>query len=226
MAAPVRKAQPTPPSPAEILEQIEALRAQEPELNQRMEEEAELSVTSGDETRYKAAVDAKVAHHQNITRLEAALAGAEARTKQEARAQQLAAQAAVRARVGKVLDERLATVAKIESAIGDLVKGWRELIELSDKAYAAYPNGPPPSGMALSNMELIQLVGAELYRQGATVPITGRPIVERLPPTIPGPKCPDYMLLLQPQKIVPLSTAIERANELARNVMEGKRNAA
>jgi hypothetical protein len=125
-------------------------------------------------------------------------------------------------RVGKMLDERMATVAKIESAIGNLVRGWRQLIEQSDRAYSAYPNGPPPTGFALTNGELIQLLGAELFRQGATTPVTGRPQLERLPPTLPGPKCPDYMMLNQPEKITPLHTAIEQANAHARNVMESK----
>jgi hypothetical protein len=95
--------------------------------------------------------------HQEIARLEAALTGAEARSKQQAKAQQIAAQAAVRARVGKLLDERLSAVTRIETAVTDLVKGWRELIQLSDKAFVAFPNGPPPSGTALTNAELIQL---------------------------------------------------------------------
>jgi hypothetical protein len=215
-----------PPSPAEIIELLEQRKGQLPVLMQRQAEEAELSISSGDDSRYLAVVGEMAALDQEIKRLESALVGAEARSKQQAKAQQFAAQAAVRARVGKLLDERLTTVTRIETAIGDLVKGWRQLVELSDKAFVAFPNGPAPAGPALTNAELIQLVGAELYRQGATVPITGRPVAERLTPTLPGPKCPDYMLLAQPEKITPLSTAIEQANALARNIMEGKHHAA
>jgi hypothetical protein len=218
MATALRK---PPPSPAEILELIEAKKAQVPVLTLRQAEEAEASISSGDDTRYNSVVAEMSSLHAEIVRLESALVGAEARSKQQAKAQQLAAQAAVRARVSKLLDERLSSVTKIETAIVDLVKGWRELIQLSDKAFVAYPNGPPPSGTALTNAELIPLVAAELYRLGATVPITGRPVTERLAPTLPGPKCPDYMLLAQPEKIVPLSTAIEQSNALTRNLMNG-----
>jgi hypothetical protein len=128
--------------------------------------------------------------------------------------------------VSKILDERVGTVAKIEAAIAELVRGWHELIEQSDRALVAFPNGPPPTGMALTNGELIQLLGAELFRQGATVPVTGRPQLERLPPTLPGPKSPDYMMIHQPEKITKLRVVIEQANNLARSIMEGKKDAA
>jgi hypothetical protein len=221
-----RKSEPATLSPAEILEQLEALRAQEPALNRRMEEEADLSITSGDDTQYRAAVDALAAHHADKARLEAALSGAEARTEAEAKAQRLAARAAQVERVGKFLDQRTAIVEKIETAVGELVKEWRALIALSDKAYAAFPNGPPPQGMALQNMELTQLLAAELYRQSAVAPITGRPQLERQPPTLPSPRCPNHLLLAQPEKITPLRVEIERANNLARSIMEQKANAA
>jgi len=223
MAAPVRKQQPTP---TEILDLIAARKGELPGLLSRQNEAAEQSIVSGDDAGYQAAVAAVAAHHREIERLQSALVGANARSREMAEAQQRLAQAAARERFYKIIDHRSEIVAKIETAIGDLVKGWRELIELSDKAYAAYLNGPPPTGMALTNGELIQLLGAELFRQGATVPVTGRPQLERLPPTIPGPKCPDYMMLNQPEKIVKLSVVIEQANNLARSIMEGKRNAA
>ena len=224
MTAPARKQ--SLPSPAELLDLISARKAELPALLAKQNEAAEQSVTSGDETEYQAAVAAVAAQHREIERLQSALVGANARSREMAEAQQRLAQAAARERFYKIIDHRSEIVAKIETAIGDLVKGWRELIELSDKAYTAYPNGPPPTGMALTNGELIQLLGAELFRQGATVPVTGRPQLERLPPTIPGPKCPDFMLLHQPEKITKLSVVIEQANNLARSIMEGKRNAA
>jgi hypothetical protein len=80
--------------------------------------------------------------------------------------------------------------------------------------------------MALQNMELTQLLAAELYRQSAVAPITGRPQFERQPPTLPTPRSPNHLLLAQPEKITPMRVEIERANQTARNYMEGKRNAA
>jgi hypothetical protein len=154
------------------------------------------------------------------------MVGATARSREQAEAQQRAARAAQVERVSNILEQRVATVAKIEAAIAELVRGWHELVEISDKALVAFPNGPPPTGMALTNGELIQLLGAELFRQGATVPVTGRPQTERLPPTLPGPKSPDYMMIHQPEKIAKLSVVIEQANALARTTMEAKQNAA
>jgi hypothetical protein len=225
MAVAARKSAPL--QPAEILDLIAAAKSKLPDLLRKQHEAAEASITSPEaEERYKACVADIAAAHATIERLQSAMVGATNRNKEAREAEQRAAAAAVRAHVGKLLDQRVAIVARIEGAIGEFVKGWHELIVLSDKALVAYPNGPPPGGLALSNMELVALVSAELYRQGGTVPVTGRPQLERLPPTIPGPKCPDYMLLNQPEKITKLSVAIEQANNLARSIMEGKRNVA
>jgi hypothetical protein len=205
---------------------IAAAKTALPGLLKRQSETAERSVSSGDETEYRGAVDAVATQHREIERLQAALIGATGRAQEAREAEQRAARASLVAHVGKLLDQRIAIVARIETAIGEFVKGWHELIALSDKALTAYPNGPPPGGLALSNMELVALVSAELYRQGGTVPVTGRPQLERLPPTIPGPKCPNYLWINQPEQIPKLSTAVEQANALARSIMEGKRNAA
>jgi hypothetical protein len=219
MATPVRKQQPTP---AEILEQLEALRAQEPELNRRMEQEAELSVSSGDDTRYKAAVDAKVAHDQNIRRLEAALSGAEHRSKAEAAKARQAAEAAVRERFYKAMDRLAPSARELESAIANFVQKYRAHFKNCDEAHVAYPNGPAPSGLGLSNTEIVQQVAAELYRVGATAPVTGRPQLERLPPNIPGAQCNNFMFIAQPEKITPLSVVVEQCVQTARNYMEPK----
>jgi hypothetical protein len=225
MAAPARKLQ-SLPSPAELLDLIAQRKGELPALLKAQNEAAERSVSTNDETEYRAAVDAVVAANRDVERLQQALIGATARNREQAEAAQRAAQAAVRERVGKLLDQRTAIVTRIENAISELVGGWRELIALSDKAHAAYPNGPPPIGLALSNGELIQLVGAELYRLGGVVPVTGTPQLGRMVPTLPGPKCPDYMLIHQPEKITKLSVAIEQANALARSVMENKQQTA
>jgi hypothetical protein len=224
MAVPARK-QSSPPSPAEILELIAARKAELPGLLSRQNEAAEQSITSGDEAGYQAAVAAVTACNTDIARLQSALVGANARSREQAEAQQRAAQAAVRERVGKILEQRVATVARIESATAELVKGWRELVELSDRAHGQIPGGAL-QGMALSNAELIQLLGAELFRQGSTPPVTGRPMLERMVPSLPPPKCPNYLWINQPEMIPKLSTAIEQANKTALNHMEGKRNVA
>jgi hypothetical protein len=223
MAAPARKPQ---ASPAEILDLIAARKAELPALLKRQNEEAERSITSNDESEYRAAVDAVAAAHRDIERLQSAMVGANARSREQAEAQQRAAQAAVRERISKLLEQRLPVAEKIEKAITTLVQAWRELIEISDRALAAYPGGPPPSGLALSNSELIILVAGEMARLGNVPPITGRPVIGRQIPSLPAPRSPDFMLQGMPERITPLRVAIERANETARNHMEGKRNAA
>jgi hypothetical protein len=226
MPAAARKPSTNLPSPAELLELIAQRKAELPTLLKRQNEAAEASVASGDESEYRAAVDAVAALHGDIERLQAALIGATARNKEEAERQQRAAAAAVRERFYKRIDERLPLARKIESKIGEVVRLWHEWIAVNNKAHEEYPNGQPPTGMALTNSEAIQQFATELYRQGATVPITGRPQLERLPPTIPGARSPDYMLLNQPEKITPFSTVIEQANALARTTVEAKANAA
>jgi hypothetical protein len=222
MATSTRKPQASLPSPAELLDLIAQRKAELPGLLKVQNDAAEQSVVTGDDAGYLAAVAAVTACNTDIARLQSAMVGATARTREVAEAQQRAVQAAARERVSKILDERVGTVAKIEAAIAELVRGWHELIEQSDRALVAFPNGPPPTGMALTNGELIQLLGAELFRQGATVPVTGRPQLARLPPTLPGPKSPDYMMIHQPEKITKLSAVIEQANNLARSIMEKK----
>jgi hypothetical protein len=222
MTAAARK-QTFPPSPAEILDLIAAKKAELPELYRRQNEAAEQSITSPEaEERYKACVADIAALHADVTRLEAALTGAEARSKEEARAQRQAAQAAMRERFYKRIDERPPLAKKIEGKITELVQLWHEWIAVNNKAYEEYPNGPPPTGLALTNSEATAQWATELYRQGATIPVTGRPQLERLPPTIPGARSPDYMLIHQPEKIASFTTVIEQANATARNHVEAQ----
>jgi hypothetical protein len=201
-------------------------KAELPGLLKVQNDAAEQSVVTGDDAGYLAAVAAVTACNTDIARLQSAMVGATARTREAAEAQQRAAQAAVRERFYKCIDQRPPLAKKIEDKIGELVALWREWIAVNTKAFEEYPNGPPPTGLAMTNAEAVQQWATELYRQGATVPVTGRPQLERLPPTIPGAHSPDYMLIHQPDKITPFSTVIEQANALARTTMEAKANAA
>ena len=223
MAAPVRKQQ---PSPAEILDLIAARKAELGELLKRQNAAADESIVSGDEAGYQAAVAAVTACNAHISRLQSALVGANARTRELAEAQQRAAQAALRERFYKADDRLLPLAKKMENKIAEFVQVFREYVVAADEAYAAYPNAPAPTGLGLTNTEIMQQVGAELYRVGATVPVTGRPQLERLPPTIPGAKCPDFMMIAQPEKITPFSVVIEQCVQTARNYMENKQHAA
>jgi hypothetical protein len=207
------------------LDLIAAAKAKRSILERRQAEEADQSISSGDDSKYNAVVAEMAALHQEIDRLQSAMVGATNRNKEAREAEQRAAAASLREHISKLLEQRLPVAEKIEKAITALVQAWRELIELSDKALTAY-GGPPPSGLALSNFELSQLLAAELFRLGSVPPITGRPVIGRQVPSLPTPRSPDFMLQGMPERITPLRVQIERANETARNHMEGKRNAA
>jgi hypothetical protein len=222
MPAAARK-QASLPSPAEILDLIAARKAELPALLKEQTEAAEQSITSGDKTQYCSAVDAVKAAHADIERLQVALIGATARSREAAEARQRAAQAAIRERFYKRIDERLPLARKIEGKITELVHLWHEWIAVNTKAYEEYPNGPPPTGLGLTNSEALHQFAAELYRQGGVAPVTGRPQLERLPPTIPGARCPDFMMLAQPEKIASFSGVIGQANAHARTVVESKK---
>ena len=217
MVTPTRKPQASPPSPAEILDQVAALEAQEPELDRKLGEAAEESITSAEgQERYDAILAEKVALHQKTSRLRAALVGAEHRTKAEQEKARQAAEVAKRERFYKANDRLPPLARKMESKIVEFVQVFREYIKAADEAYAAYPNGPAPMGLGLSNTEILQQVSAELYRVGALAPITGRPQTERLPPNIPGAKCPNHLWLAQPELIPAFSVAVEQCVQAAR----------
>jgi hypothetical protein len=225
MAAPARKPQSAAPTPAEILDLIAAAKAKRSILERRQAEEADQSISSGDDSKYNAVVAEMAALHQEIDRLQSAMVGATNRNKEAREVEQRAAAAAVREHVSKLLDQRLAIVARIEAATGDLARAWKELVEQSDKALVALPN-VPTGGMLLTNAELIMAMSAELFRQTAVPAITGRPMPMRMTPSLPAPKCPNFLWLNQPEQIPKLSTAVTEANNLAKSVMEKKNVAA
>jgi hypothetical protein len=106
MPAAARKPSTNLPTPAELLDLIAARKAELPALLKRQNETAEASVASGDESQYNEAVAAMAAAHRDIERLQAALVGATARSREEAEAQQRAAAAAIRERFYKRIDGR------------------------------------------------------------------------------------------------------------------------
>jgi hypothetical protein len=224
-AAPARKPA-TLPSPAELLDLIAQRKAELPELLRKQNDAAEQSIISGNEGDYIDAVGRVAALHREIERLQSAMIGATARTREAAEAQQRAVHAAQVERVSKLLEQRLPVAERIEKAIIDLVKGWHDLIEISDEALTVYPGGPPPSGLALSNSELIALVAGEMARLGNVPPITGRPVIGRQIPSLPAPRAPDFMLMGTPERITPLRVGLEQANQTARTHMEGRKDAA
>src|SRR6516164_4886161 len=101
MAAPARKQQATP---AEILDLIAARKAELGELLRRQNAAADESIVSGEEAGYQAAVAAVTACNADISRLQSALVGANARSREQAEAAQRAAAAAARERFYRIID--------------------------------------------------------------------------------------------------------------------------
>jgi hypothetical protein len=102
------------------------------------------------------------------------------------------------------------------------MQGFRDLIDLNERAYIAFPAGTPPGGVAFGNGEL-QLVAGAMFRQGYVVSIVGgTPAIGQQMPSSPGPEvAPSLQFLELPAKITPLSVAIEEENH-ARRVTERK----
>jgi hypothetical protein len=209
---------------ADIREQLAAVQASVGDLERQQSEAAEASVTSPAAVAdYDRACAALAAAQAEIVRLETALAAVEAKATEATRQRLIAEQAGLRARVGKLLDQRLDAAKRFSGSLESLVRDFRELIDLSDKAYAAFPrlHGEPPEAVALGNTLIIRLVAAEMFRQGHVAPVTGREEVRRSMPSLPGPHA-SFEFIELPERIKPLADEIAEANRFGIAVMEGK----
>jgi hypothetical protein len=208
-----------------IRDQLALARAQLAELVRQQSEAAEASVTSptavADYERATAALDSANAE---IARLETGLAAVERKAAEAARQRLLAEQAGLRERVGRILDQRLDVAKRFTGSLELLVRDFRELVELSQKAHVAFPriNGEePPEAAALGDMLLVRFVAAELFRLGHVIPVTGREATGRLMPSLPGPKA-SFEFIEMPERIKPLADEIAECNRFAVATMEGR----
>jgi hypothetical protein len=223
MAMLARKVQPL--LPEEVRASLDAAKSKLAALLNRQRELAAESLTSPEaEGAYHAVVREIAAANSEVERFEVGLQSLEARAKEARTREQLAEQAALRARVLKILDSRLPAAKRFESAIAEAMLAFREIFTASDRAHIAWPGAPPNGGAALGNMELLALVSGELWRQGHVPLITGRPPGNRQVPSLPGPRSPSLEFTDLPERILPLAAAIEAANAFARTAMEGKQN--
>jgi len=207
-----------------IRDQIATAQARVAELLLQQTAAAEASVTNPAAVAdYDRATAAVAAANAEVARLETALAAVELKAAEAARQRLLAEQAGLRERVSKILDQRLDVAKRFTGNLELLVRDFRDLVNLSDKAYVAFPRmyGEPPDAVALGNVLLVQLVAAEMFRQGHVAPITGQPTTGRPIPSLPGPKA-DYSFIELPERITPLADAIAEANKFAVATMEGR----
>ena len=105
------------------------------------------------------------------------------------------------------------------------VKALHTLADLSERALAAWPGAQPDVGVtALGNAAVVNLVSAEMFRLGRVAGATGQgPAAVRPVPSLPGIKAPRLDVIDAPQDVEPLLAAIEKANALARDYLEGRR---
>jgi hypothetical protein len=222
MALAARKIEPPVLMPEQIRERIATAKARHTELTARQMELAEQSVQSSDvEKDYLKTIDDMAAAQADIERLELALAGMEKKAAQKFEAEQLAEQAALRARVSKILDQRVPSAKAFEVAIADAVRAFREIVDLSDRAAMAWPGRQPEGGAALSNLEICTLVSSELFRQGHVAIVTGRPPTgRREPPPLPAPRAPSLEFIDMPDRVPSIVAQIEQANAFAKMTLE------
>lgn len=181
-------------------------------------------ITPAGDVKYQAVCTEMKAVAAEVERYELALAGLEKKAAEQLKAEQIREQAGLRQRVAAILDKRAGAAKEFKSALAGMVGAFRMLVELSDQAYCAWPGAQPQGGAALSNAELLELVALELHRQGyRPIPTGGPPATRRPMPNLPGPRCADLMMRDMPEKIVPLSAAIEQANACGRDYLEGRR---
>lgn len=189
------------PALEEARRQLDVAKACVADLTKHEMELAALTITDPTASAdYGQAVADRVAAEANVVRIEQAIHVIRMRISEEERARQRADQAAHRARVKSMLEERIRIARKIERQALAIVTSWRELVSICDRTYIAWPNGPPPQKFALGNAELVELMAAELYRVGGTPIVTGRSILDRVVPTLPSPRPPQIQLRDQPEK--------------------------
>lgn len=209
--------------PEQIRERIAAARTRYESLTASQAAIAERSLQDeAAEREYAKVIEEMTAASADIERMELALTGMQRKAAERLQADQLAEQSALCARVSKILDQRTQAAKAFTLAIGEAVRSFREMVDLSDKAFMAWPSPQQPSGAAFSNAELVALAAAEMFKQGHVVPITGRPPTGRreIPP-LPAPKAPGLEFLELPERVKPLAESIEEANAFAKTLLEG-----
>jgi hypothetical protein len=102
-----------------------------------------------------------------------------------------------------------------QTALAVLVTAWRKLLDTSEKARNAWPQGMPPLGANLNIKDLQRLVSWELFRQAGDPSLNGTR-------GHPGCKPPSTIVLNNPDGVVPLSVSIRETSDWLINSMKGK----
>jgi len=143
----------------------------------------------------------------------------------EANERRVQAQAELIGRIEKKFAERTKVGEELAAVITQANRLFRKLLELNRDLTApwAWPTGDLASIM-LPRQSILSAIEHELYRQTA-VPMLGggQDLGKETGIRFPGAKAPSFMLLGQPQSIVPLADALKAAAAHASDIMRGKR---
>jgi hypothetical protein len=131
-------------------------------------------------------------------------------------------------RFEKLLAEADAEADVLQELIVKADGSFRRIIEMRERARAAWPLSDPhhnmvvgtADGCALSAAAVRILVGHELFRVGHRVHLGGQEGA-RGEVSWPAPACPDLRLSMLPEKVTPLGAALRSASRYAVNAMRG-----
>jgi hypothetical protein len=126
MTVVARKTHPAAPAPEEIRARLAEAKNKMARLLVDQAAAAEDISPAGD-VKYQAVCDAIKAASIEVERFELALAGIERKQADQLKADQVREQAALRARVAKLLDDRIPVARRFEAAVGAAVEALHEL---------------------------------------------------------------------------------------------------
>jgi hypothetical protein len=118
----------------------------------------------------------------------------------------------------KVLQRKLAKFADlardyetVERKRGEV---WVAFHEVAAEITAAWPRGQVPAGCLLDRQSFLVAWEQETYRQNSNPSLLGGQgnVYPGRPPTIPGARCHDLSLMLQPEKIQSFVQAVVQAH--------------
>jgi hypothetical protein len=132
-------------------------------------------------------------------------------------------------RFAKKLEAADAVAAELEASVRKTTELFHQVIAMREEARAALPASNSHieaaagtmEGAAMSGAAIRGLLSYEFYRVSAR-PLKGGIPGERTVPSLPGAVCPQIMLQLQPEKIMPLATALRQASAFAVRLMRNE----
>jgi hypothetical protein len=104
---------------------------------------------------------------------------------------------------------------------------WVAFHEVAAEITAAWPKGQIPAGCLLDRQSFLVAWERETYRQNSNPSLLGGQgnVYPERPPTIPGARCHDLSLMLQPEKMQSFVQAVAQAHAHLLDVLDGRSTA-